>query len=70
VKEHSDYVWLGTGKTAAVAPDTIIAYEKPDGLSDGLNFLFGDFHVEFYRMPEAMEMIEKSKAAPKVNGNL
>jgi hypothetical protein len=70
VKEHSDYVWLGKGKTAAVAPDTIIAYEKPDGLSDGLNFLYGDFHVEFYRMPEAMEMIEKSKAAPKVNGNL
>lgn len=70
VEEHSDYVWVGRGKTAAVAPDTVIAYEKPDGLSDGINFLYGDFHVEFVRMAEAQELIEKSKPAPKVNGNL
>jgi prepilin-type processing-associated H-X9-DG protein len=69
VEEHSDYVWLGKGKTTAAGPDSILAYEKMDGAGEGINILFGDGHVEFKLMFEAEQLIEKAKAA-KVDGKL
>ena len=45
--EHGDYVYLGRGKRESSSPETILAYEKPDGLEDGINVLYGDGHVEF-----------------------
>ena len=42
-----------------------MAAEKPEGLSDGLNILFGDGHVEFVIMPRALQMIEAAKTGGK-----
>lgn len=57
--ENSDYVYLGQGKTANAGPEEVMAYENPDGLDDGINILFGDGHVEFVQMEDAMRMIGK-----------
>lgn len=61
VNESSDYVYVGKGLTYQATADTVIAYEKPDGLQDGVNFLYADGHVDFQSMPAAMELIEKAK---------
>ena len=47
INEDSDYMWFGAGKTNSTDADILIACEKPAGLSDGLNMLFADGHVEF-----------------------
>ena len=73
VEEHSDYVWLGKGKKNTATFEEIIAYEKPEGLKDGINILYGDGHVEFQTMARARQQIENAKQAnpnlPK-NGGL
>lgn len=70
VQEHSDYVWLGKGKSANnVTPETVLAHEKLEDNTDGVNLLFGDGHVEFMVMPEAQRMIEKARQGPKIDGN-
>lgn len=61
VNEHSDYIYVGSGLTNTAGAETVIAYENPEGLDDGINLLFGDGHVEFYMMPAAMQLIEQSK---------
>jgi prepilin-type processing-associated H-X9-DG protein len=61
VNESSDYVYVGKGLTYQAGADTVIAYEKPEGLQDGVNFLYADGHVEFQIMPVAMDLIEKAK---------
>jgi prepilin-type processing-associated H-X9-DG protein len=61
VNESSDYVYVGKGLTYQAGADTVVAYEKPEGLQDGLNFLYADGHVEWQVMPVAMELIEKAK---------
>jgi len=71
VSEHSDYVWLGRGKTITTAgADSVIAHEKLEDNPEGINLLFGDGHVEFMPINQAQEAIEKAKQAGKVNGNL
>ena len=72
VAEHSDYVWLGKGKTMSTAtPETVIAHEKLDNHPEGVNLLYGDGHVEWMPTIAAREAIEKSKqGGNKVNGNL
>jgi len=60
---HSDYVWAGDGKhSTSTTADDIIAWENPDGLTDGICVLFGDGHSGFVEMNKAMAMIAKAKA--------
>jgi prepilin-type processing-associated H-X9-DG protein len=55
----SDYVWLGKGKNNnTVAADAVLAYEKFEGLHDGINILFGDGHVEFETMVQAHRLVD------------
>jgi prepilin-type processing-associated H-X9-DG protein len=64
VNESSDYVYAGKGMkltTVRDAADTVLAFEKPEGLSDGLNFLYVDGHVDFQPMPQAMQLIQKAQ---------
>lgn len=63
VAEHADYVYLGKGLKNDTPAETIVVYEKPDGLDDGINVLFADGHVEFLFMEPAMAEIAKQKAA-------
>jgi len=41
----------------------IVAYEKPEGLSDGINVLFADGHVEYAGQPLAVVVAETRDAA-------
>jgi prepilin-type processing-associated H-X9-DG protein len=61
VDEHSDYVWVGKGKKNTAPSDEILAYEKPEGLRDGINILYCDGHVEFRVMADALQQIENAK---------
>lgn len=60
VNESSDYVYVGAGKNFTATADVVIAYERPGSVSDGLNILFADGHVEWQVMPQAMQTIERS----------
>lgn len=63
VESHTDYVWLGKGLTTATATaDRVIAYENYERVSDGVNLLYGDGHVEFQLMNDAFEQIERARA--------
>lgn len=57
VKENSDYAYLGAGLKINANADVVVAYEKMDGLHDGINILFADGHVEFVEMSRAIDMI-------------
>jgi prepilin-type processing-associated H-X9-DG protein len=59
VNAHSDYVYLGKGLTTSCAPDTILLYEKDSDHGDGMNILYGDGHVDFVRLAEAHQMIQR-----------
>jgi prepilin-type processing-associated H-X9-DG protein len=64
VREHSDYAYVGAGKKMTELPgtaETVLAYEKPDGLNDGINMLFGDGHVEFLPMEQAKAAIKAGR---------
>lgn len=54
----SDYVYLGKGKHYRRPADFVLAYEKPDGLQDGINVAFVDGRVFFVKMDHAMKLIE------------
>ena len=61
VNEHSDYVYLGKGKTNTLHADEPLAYEKLEiGGNQGVNILFGDGHVEFTQTQQAQKIIAKS----------
>ena len=57
VREEGEYVYTGKGKNWRMTSTEVLAYEKPDGLTDGINILFGDGHVEFVPMALAQETI-------------
>jgi prepilin-type processing-associated H-X9-DG protein len=57
VRQNSDYVYVGAGKDYRMSADEVLAYEKPEGLNDGINLLFGDGHVEFLPMGQAQQTI-------------
>ena len=42
-------------------PQEVLGTEKPEGLSDGVNILFGDGQVEFVTMARAMQMINEAR---------
>jgi prepilin-type processing-associated H-X9-DG protein len=71
VNENSDYVYVGAGKTSAIGADVVVMYEKPDAHNrQGMNILFGDGHIEFVTLPDAMRMIQAQQQAPKKGGGL
>ncbi len=60
VQEHSDYVYVAKGKKNTMGADEPVAYEKFEiGQGEGINILFGDFHVEFCSMPLAQQYLRK-----------
>jgi prepilin-type processing-associated H-X9-DG protein len=61
VKDNSDYAYVGAGKNATAPPDVVIAYEKPDEVTEGINILFADGHVEWQIMSEATKTIPNAK---------
>lgn len=56
-----DYVYIGKGLNNAAPATTIVAYEKPESVTDGINVLFGDGHVEFLAMDHALAQIDMQK---------
>ncbi len=71
VNEHTDYVYLGAGMNNQIGADVIVLHEKP-GAHDqqGMNLLFGDGHVEWQQLPDAMKMIQDQQAGKKGAGGL
>lgn len=69
IDEHASYVYLGGTKTANIKPDDIFAYEKI-GLhgDEGINICFGDGHVEFVNLDEAMQLLKKAGIENPVHG--
>jgi hypothetical protein len=63
VAQNSDYVWNGAGKSAdKLGAEDALAWENPDRAHNGINILYGDYHVEFHPTYDAMQIIEKAKA--------
>ena len=67
-EKHTDYVYVGKGMTTMAGANDIAIYEKPDDHGkDGMNILFGDGHVEFVTMANAVRMIRaQNKTVPGV----
>jgi prepilin-type processing-associated H-X9-DG protein len=69
VNQNSSYIYVGQGMNFnAARADVIVLYEK-DGNheEDGMNFLYGDGHVEWQSMEVAQQLIknaQKPAAAP------
>lgn len=62
--DNSSYIYIGGGLTNRTATaDTIVLYEKPDDHSgDGMNLLYGDGHVDWLPMQQALADIQKQQA--------
>lgn len=56
---HLSYVYVAGGLSAStVTPESILAYENPhDHLDEGMNVLYGDYHVEWVTKAEADRII-------------
>lgn len=69
IDQNSDYIWLGQGRKVAgfrSPSDEVLAYENPQGLSDGINILYADGHVDFNLMAMAQQKIPNlGQAAPR-----
>lgn len=64
VSEHGDYEYVGADLNNSAHPDVILAYERLDrGLTDGINVLFADGHVEFHMLREWPEIKKRSDEA-------
>jgi prepilin-type processing-associated H-X9-DG protein len=61
--DNSSYVYMGgnlTNRTATA--DKIVMYEKPDDhQNQGMNLLYGDGHVEWMPMQQAVQMIQRQQ---------
>lgn len=68
IDANADYIYLGKGMNAATGADTIVLHEKVQNHGQGMNMLFGDGHVEWMMMPQAMQMIEKQQAGKRGGG--
>ena len=69
INESADYVYLGAGKDVRGRADTVLAHERPETASGGLNILFLDGHVEWQAMPQAMETIKRGGQAEPGQGD-
>ncbi|HET6248933.1 MAG TPA: DUF3352 domain-containing protein [Tepidisphaeraceae bacterium] len=61
VNEHGDYVWGGGGKDSTMGTDDPLAWENPATATQGINILFGDYHVAWYPKSYAMQLIDKAQ---------
>jgi len=69
VNQNADYVYLGAGQKSDLPADRVVLYEKPGAHGgDGMNLLFGDGHVEFYRTAAAMQVISAQQAKDNPGG--
>lgn len=61
---HLSYIYLGKGLTSQTATaDTVLLYEPLTNHSgDGMNVLFGDFHVEWLSASEAATILKQVAA--------
>jgi prepilin-type processing-associated H-X9-DG protein len=61
--DNSSYVYMGGGLTTRTAnAERIVIYEKPDDHDNqGINMLFGDGHVDWIPMPQALQMIRRQQ---------
>jgi prepilin-type processing-associated H-X9-DG protein len=64
---HASYVYVGDGLTDRTAtPDTVVLYEVPSNhRKEGMNVLFGDFHVEWEGRAEAQSILSQQKSGKK-----
>jgi prepilin-type processing-associated H-X9-DG protein len=53
VNDNSDYVYAGADKTSRSPASAVVAYEKLDDNTEGVNILFADGHVEFLTIEDA-----------------
>jgi prepilin-type processing-associated H-X9-DG protein len=66
VNANSSYVYVGAGKNNAAGADEVVLYEKnEDHDQDGMNFLYGDGHVEWQSKPMAQREIQKAGGRQK-----
>ncbi|HZN65580.1 MAG TPA: malectin domain-containing carbohydrate-binding protein, partial [Tepidisphaeraceae bacterium] len=59
VNATSDYVYAGANRRTSDPADTVLAYENPAEMADGINILFADGRVEFREMRWAIETIRR-----------
>lgn len=59
----TDYTYVPFHKGATSPPLTVLAYENPAAMKDGVLILFADTHVEFREMRWAIETILHDRAA-------
>jgi prepilin-type processing-associated H-X9-DG protein len=66
IDRNSDYIYVGRGKTAAAAADDVLMYEKMHNHSqgEGVNIMFGDGHVEFLLMEDALYYLREAGINP------
>ena len=58
INENSSYVYLAGEMDMSCPPDAILLYEKIDNHDgEGINIVFGDSHVQFVQMEEAIKML-------------
>src|SRR6266487_2561265 len=59
VNANSSYVFVGQGMNFNAPADAIVLYEKNDNhQEDGMNFLYGDGHVEWQSMEVAQQLLK------------
>jgi len=61
VDAHSDYAWVGAGLDSSTPGNFVMAYEKPDGLQEGIEVLFADGRVEWVPKPKSDGMVSELK---------
>lgn len=63
VNENAAFVYVGTGLTMNTArPDEVVLYEREGNHAmDGMNFLYGDGHVEFQNWAGAQQEIQQAR---------
>ena len=63
VNNNSDYEYAGANLTRASDPANMVLYERDSSHGgDGMNILFADDHVEFFRMVDAQNKIARYKS--------
>ena len=62
---NSSYIYVGQGMNFNAPADSVLLYEKNDDHDeDGMNFLYGDGHVEWQAMEVAQQLIKNAGQKP------
>lgn len=59
VNKNSDYVYLGAGRTTTMGPSEVLVYENPVDHHEGMEILFGDGSVQWFKLTDAQSLIMK-----------